>query len=58
MPDRRPEVIAQTNFRPHRDTLAQMDLKERFDYILRRNLWSSEESRSGVGLACSPLCRS
>jgi hypothetical protein len=49
MPDSRPEVAAQTNFRIHRDALAPMDLKARFDYILRRNLWSSEESRSGSG---------
>jgi hypothetical protein len=49
MADRRPEVVAQTKFRIHRDTLAGMDLRQRFDYILRRNLWSSEESRSGSG---------
>src|SRR4051795_8960667 len=49
MADRRPEVVAQTNFRIHRDTLAALDLKGRFDYIARRNLWSNEESRSGSG---------
>jgi hypothetical protein len=53
MADRRPELIAQTNFRMHRDTLAPLDLKERFEYILERNLWSSEESRSGIGSTLS-----
>jgi hypothetical protein len=49
MTDYRPQVIAQKRFQEHRKTLEQMDLQKRFEYIYEKNLWSSEESRSGTG---------
>jgi hypothetical protein len=48
-PDERPEIIAQRNYRAHRDELAALDLRQRFEYIRRRNLWGCEESVSGTG---------
>jgi hypothetical protein len=49
MTDKRPQVIAQKRFQEHRETLERMDLRERFEYIHEKNLWSNEESRSGIG---------
>jgi Methyltransferase domain len=46
---KRPQIIAQKNFLDHRDSLEQLALEDRFQYIFDHNLWSSEESRSGVG---------
>ena len=45
----RPEVIAQRNFREHRESLAPLDLGQRFEYIHGRNLWGCEASVSGSG---------
>jgi len=47
--DDRPDLIAQTNFRKHRDSLAPLSLRERFEYIHRRNLWGCDASVSGTG---------
>ncbi|MBS1859307.1 MAG: class I SAM-dependent methyltransferase [Acidobacteria bacterium] len=47
--DERPEVTAQRNFREHREALASLDLRRRFEYIRRHNLWGCDESVSGVG---------
>jgi hypothetical protein len=49
MTDQRPQVVAQRNFLKHRDSLERLNLKDRFEYIFEKNLWSSEESRSGLG---------
>jgi hypothetical protein len=49
MTDERPQVIAQANFLKHQDSLEKMSLRDRFEYIFENNLWSSEESRSGLG---------
>ena len=42
-------MVAQKNFRKHSETLENLKLEDRFRYIFDHNLWSSEESRSGVG---------
>jgi SAM-dependent methyltransferase len=47
--DERPDVIARSNFRAHRESLATLDLRSRFEYILRHNLWGNPESVSGNG---------
>jgi hypothetical protein len=51
MRDRRPQVAAQKRFLEERESLAPLDLRQRFEYIFETNLWGSEESRSGVGSA-------
>ncbi|MDX2151617.1 MAG: class I SAM-dependent methyltransferase [Bryobacteraceae bacterium] len=45
----RPAVVAQTQFAAKRDEMAELDLRRRFEYIYRENLWSNAESRSGEG---------
>jgi len=45
----RPEIIAQRNFRAHREALAVLDLEHRFEYIHRHNLWGCDASVSGTG---------
>jgi hypothetical protein len=49
----RPEVTAQSNFREHREALAGLDLRQRFEYIREHNLWGCDESVSGVGSTMS-----
>jgi hypothetical protein len=45
---RRPVVPAHLNFLAHRDELTRLPLAERFDHIVRINLWGAG-SRSGLG---------
>ena len=47
--DERPEIIAQKNFRLHRESLSALNLRERFEYIHRQNLWGCDASVSGTG---------
>ena len=49
MSSERPRLIAQERFLEHRQQLEQLDLPKRFQYIFQHNLWSNEESRSGIG---------
>src|SRR5438105_7007368 len=49
MSDQRPQVLAQKNFRKHRDHMRELDLKGRFSYIFDNNVWGSEDSNSGLG---------
>lgn len=44
----RPTARAHFNFLTHRDELSQLPLAERFDRIVRTNLWGAQ-SRSGLG---------
>ena len=47
--DDRPEIAAQRNFRAHRESLAGLDLGQRFEYIHRHNVWGCDDSVSGTG---------
>ncbi len=49
--EHRPILIAQENFQAHREALTPLDLAGRFEYIHASNLWSGEQSVSGVGSA-------
>jgi len=49
MPQNRPPVLAQQNFRRHRSRFTGLDLAERFALIHELNLWGAPTSRSGVG---------
>jgi hypothetical protein len=45
----RKRTIAERRFAERADELAQLGLRERFERIYSTNLWSDQESRSGVG---------
>lgn len=47
---KRPTVLAQRNYQKAREELqARKDLKDKFGYIFKTNLWGAEETLSGLG---------
>lgn len=53
----RPPVPAHENFLARREELIGLSLAERFDRIVRSNLWGADSSRSGLGSELAATAR-